>query len=82
MYNKSAESIVEAMRNIFEYLHGVPHTIWFDNDAAIVRIERTPSIKRTLCDIFKRFKLHYTFNDVYTSPNKGNEKGSVERCNN
>ena len=24
--------------HIFEYLNGVPHTIWFDNDSALVKI--------------------------------------------
>lgn len=37
--NKNAESIVLAIRHIFEYLNGVPHTIWFDNDSALVKIE-------------------------------------------
>ena len=33
--NKNAESIVLAIRHIFEYLNGVPHTIGFDNDTEI-----------------------------------------------
>ena len=28
-----------AIRHIFEYLNGVPNTIWFDNDSALVKIE-------------------------------------------
>ena len=28
-----------AIRHIFEYLNGVPHPIWFDNDSALVKIE-------------------------------------------
>ena len=36
--NKNAESIVVAIKHIFEYLNGVPHTIWFDNDSALVKI--------------------------------------------
>lgn len=37
--NKNAESIVLAIRHVFEYLNGVSHTIWFDNDSALVKIE-------------------------------------------
>ena len=37
--NKNAKSIVLSIRHIFEYLNGVPHTIWFDNDSALVKIE-------------------------------------------
>ena len=39
---------------------------------------REPAIRRIYSDIFKRFKLHYFFKEVFTNPNKGNEKGSVE----
>ena len=39
MKNKNAESVVLAIRHIFEYLNGVPHTIWFDNDTAIQNVE-------------------------------------------
>ena len=82
MYNRTAESIVEAIRNIFEYIHGVPHTIWFDNDTSLVSMRYGPNNKviRTLCNIFKRFILHYDFNEVFMSPGKGNEKGTVENA--
>lgn len=38
--NKNAESIVLAIRHNFEYLNGVPHTIWFDNDSALAKKEK------------------------------------------
>ena len=37
--NKNVESIVLAIRHIFEYLNGISHTIWFDNDSVLVKIE-------------------------------------------
>ena len=43
--NKNAESIVLAIRHIFEYLNVVPHTIWFDNDSALVKIENLKHVE-------------------------------------
>lgn len=78
--HKNAESIVEAIKHIFEYLNGVPHTIWFDNDAALVKIVNMEngSIARTLSNTFQRFKLHYEFKEVFMNPERGYEKGTVE----
>lgn len=58
--NKNAESIVKAIKHIFEYLNGVPHTIWFDNDIALVKIINLEngSISRILTNTFQRFKMH------------------------
>lgn len=81
MRNKNAESITLALRHIFEYLNGVPHTIWFDNDTAIVKIEIEENHikKRTICDTFQRFKLYYDFQEVFLNVMRPNEKGTVEQ---
>lgn len=70
-----------AIRHIFEYLNGVPHTIWFDNDSALVKIENLEHgrIRRIIGDTFNRFKLHYDFNAVFLNVNRGYEKGTVEQ---
>ena len=80
--HKNAESIVEAIKHIFEYLNGVPHTIWFDNDSALVKIINLENgtISRTLSDTFQRFKLHYEFKEVFMNPERGYEKGTVEQA--
>ena len=80
--HKNAESIVEAIKHIFEYLNGVPHTIWFDNDSALVKVTNLEngSISRTLSDTFYRFKLHYEFKEVFMNPERGYEKGTVEQA--
>ena len=59
--HKNAESIVEAMKHIFEYLNGVTHTIWFDNDSALIIVTNLENgnISGTLSDTFYRFKLSY-----------------------
>ena len=79
--NKNAESIVLAIRHIFEYLNGVPHIIWFDSDSALVKIENLEHgrIRRMIGDTFNRFKLHYDFNAVFLNVNRGYEKGTVEQ---
>ena len=94
MRNKNAESITLALRHIFEYLNGVPHTIWFDNDTVLVKIEIEENHikKRTICDTFQRFKLYYDFQEVFlnvmikfksleciTYCSFLNEKGTVEQ---
>lgn len=78
---KNSESAALAMINIFEYLGGVPHTIWFDNDVVFVQIDNLPngSIKRTPTDTFNRFQLHYEFKEVFLNTQRGNEKGTVEQ---
>lgn len=78
---KNSESVALALIHIFEYIGGVPHTIWFDNDTVFVKIENLDNggIKRIPVDTFNRFKLHYEFKDVFMSPEKGNEKGAVEQ---
>lgn len=78
---KNSESSVLALIHIFEYIGGVPHTIWFDNDGVFVRVEKLDNgtIRRVQTDTFNRFKLHYEFREVFMNSERGNEKGSVEQ---
>ncbi len=59
--NKNAESIVEAMKHIFEYLNGASHNIWFDNDKALIKITNLDngSVVIILTYTFHRLKMHY-----------------------
>ena len=70
------------MKHIFEYLNGVPHTIWFDNDTALVKITNLDdgSIARTLSDTFQRFKLHYEFKEGIYEPRDGATKKDCEQA--
>ena len=79
---KNAESACKALKAIFEYLNGVPHTIWFDNDGAIVTINKKNdgSFQRTYADTFQRFAIHYGFREVFMNPMRPNEKGTVEQA--
>ena len=69
-----------AIRHIFEYLNDVSHTIWFDNDSALVKIKNLEHgrIRRIVGDTLNRFKLHYDFNVVFLNVNRGYEKETVE----
>ena len=68
-----------AIRHIFEYLNGVPHIIWFNNDSALVKVTnlKNGTISRTLSDTFNRFKHHYEFKEVFMNPERGYEKGTI-----
>jgi transposase len=74
---ENTECFFEGLRNIFEFLGGVPPRLWFDNASVMVE-----SIKkkggRDLTEAFLRFKQHYGFEDAFCNPASGNEKGGVE----
>ena len=79
---KNAESVCKALKTIFEYLNGVPHTIWFDNDGAIVSIIKKSdgTFQRIYADTFQRFVVHYGFREIFMNPMRPNEKGTVEQA--
>jgi len=76
-YGETYECLAQGMQNIFEYLGGVPHRIWFDNASSMVAAFEQDG-KRKLTDSFIRFKNHYGFEAVFCNRAKGNEKGHVE----
>ena len=73
---------MEAIKHIFKYLNGVPHTIRFDNDSSLVKVTNLENgtISKTLSDTFQRFKLHYEFKEVFKNIERGYEKGTVEQA--
>lgn len=52
--------------------------MWLDNDVALCKVSRDDVVKRSLCEVFMRFKLHYDLNPIFCSLGRGYEKGSVE----
>lgn len=78
MLGKNAECILTAMQAVFDYIGGVPHIMWLDNDVALCKVSRDDVVKRSLCEVFMRFKLHYDLNPIFCSLGRGYEKGSVE----
>lgn len=74
---ENQECFLEAMKQVFEQIGGVPQRIWFDNlSAAVVHIEKHG--QRQLTDMFQRFCAHYRFEAVFCNPYSGHEKGHVE----
>lgn len=74
---QNQECLLQAMRQIFEQIGGVPTVILFDNlSAAVKQIKKDGG--RNLVDQFTRFAAHYGFQSNFCNPGKGNEKGHVE----
>ena len=72
---ENAECACQALKQIFEFVGGVPSRIVFDNATGIGR--RACGIARTT-DLFGRFAAHYDFAYSFCNPNSGHEKGNVE----
>lgn len=72
---ENAECVCQALKDIFEYLGGVPARIVFDNAAGVGR--KTGDAVRT-AGLFSAFAAHYGFAFSFCNPNSGHEKGSVE----
>ncbi|MCH5210176.1 MAG: IS21 family transposase [Oscillospiraceae bacterium] len=75
---KNAQCIVQGMKNIFEFIGGVPHEITFDNESSIVRCLGEKITKRVENELFLRFKNHYDFRCEYCNSHSPNQKGHVE----
>lgn len=78
MKSKNEHCVLQGLKNIFEYIGGVPHEITFDNDTSIVRCHRNNIPKRVENDLFLRFKNHYDFRVTYCEKFSPNHKGHVE----
>ena len=72
---ENAECVCQGLRNVFEYVGGVPTKIVFDNAAGV---------GRKMCDIirtthlFEACSAHYGFTYRFCNPYSGHEKGNVE----
>lgn len=75
--SENQECLLQGLKNIFEYIGGIPVSITFDNPKTIV-IKIKEHGNRELTDIFVNFELHYGFKSIFCNPNSGHEKGSVE----
>jgi len=78
--SKNAECMLQGLKDMFNYVGGVPHTNWFDNDTAIVSVSREEPTVRCIHELFLRFKNHYDFQEIFCTPRSPNEKGVVENA--
>lgn len=72
---ENAECVCQALKDIFEFIGGVPARVVFDNAAGVGR--RIGDSVRTT-ELFSAFAAHYGFAFSFCNPNAGHEKGSVE----
>lgn len=74
---ESLECLLQGLKQLFEYIGGVPNRIWFDNASSMVtKIQQDK--ERNCTDEFLRFKQHYGFTVAFCNAASGHEKGSVE----
>ena len=73
---QNAECVCQGLKNVFEYLGGVPLRLVFDNATGVGR--KVSDTFRTT-DMFGAFAAHYGFSFSFCNPNSGHEKGNVER---
>lgn len=74
--SENAECVCQALKQIFEYVGGVPTRIVFDNAAGVGR--RVCDEVRTT-ETFAAFAAHYGFAFSFCNPYSGHEKGNVEK---
>ena len=74
-WGETAECVCQGLRNVFEFVGGVPRRAVFDNAAEVGR--RVGGEVRT-SELFRRFAAHYGLDYTFTNPYSGNEKGNVE----
>ena len=74
-WGETAECVCQGLRDVFEFLGGVPLRAVFDNATEVGR--RVGAEIRTSA-LFRRFAAHYGLDYSFTNPYSGNEKGSVE----
>ena len=72
---ETAECVTQGLKDIFEYVGGVPSRIVFDNASGV---GRRIGERVTLTELFLRFKCHYGFSVSFCNPASGHEKGHVE----
>ena len=75
MPGENAECTCQALRNLFEWLGGVPERIVYDNAAGVGR-KWFDGIRLTR--LFQALQAHYGFEYTFCNPYSGHEKGGVE----
>jgi transposase len=74
-WGETSECVCQGLRNVFEFVGGVPPRAVFDNATEVGR--RFGSEIR-VSELFRRFAAHYGLDYSFTNPYSGNEKGNVE----
>ena len=72
---ETAECVCQGLKDIFEYIGGVPILLVFDNATGVGR-RIGEEIRET--ELFQRMRAHYNFSIRFCNPYSGHEKGHVE----
>lgn len=72
---ETSECVCQGLKDIFEYIGGVPAILVFDNATGIGR--RIGEQVRE-AQLFQQMRAHYGFTARFCNPNAGHEKGHVE----
>ncbi len=72
---ETAECVCQGLKDMFEYMGGVPTLLIFDNATGVGRRIKEKIIET---DLFSRFRAHYGFKIRFCNPHSGWEKGNVE----
>ncbi|RNM42769.1 IS21 family transposase [Eggerthella sinensis] len=74
-HGETAECVCQGLKDVFEYMKGIPKRCIFDNATGV---GRRICDETHLTDLFGRFCVHYGFDADFCNPYSGNEKGCVE----
>lgn len=72
---ETAECVCQGLRDMFEYMGGVPTLLIFDNATGVGKRIKEKVIET---ELFSRFRAHYGFKIRFCNPRSGWEKGNVE----
>ena len=74
-WGETSECVCQGLRNVFEFVGGVPVRAVFDN---ATEVGRRFGAEVRVSKMFKLFASHYGLDYSFTNPYSGNEKGNCE----
>ena len=74
-WGETAECVCQGLRDVFEFLGGVPLRAVFDN---ATEVGRRVGAQIVTSGLFRRFAAHHGLDCSFTDPCSGNERGSAE----
>ena len=72
---ETAECVCQGLKDMFEYMGGVPTLLIFDNATGVGKRVKERVIET---ELFSKFRAHYGFKVRFCNPRSGREKGNVE----
>lgn len=72
---ETSECVCQGLKDIFEYIQGVPCLLIFDNATGVGKRICNHIVES---ELFSRFRAHYGFRIRFCNPRAGWEKGNVE----